>query len=173
LAGIVQLPSVTRRTTYCKRKFATESYLRIGLVNARASRRFSRVAVFYDKNDQHLILGVDIETYLAAIYQSEARFVVPLLSKTFPKKIWTKFESEQFKDRFGDNSVIPIWFADAPPGVFDETSRIGGFSFDPRGDLEKQIAEICRALIRRVGDERREEQQATETRSKARDDEVE
>lgn len=123
------------------------------------------IEVFYDKDEQHRILARDIEEYLGPIYRTEARFVVPLLSRHFPKKIWTKFESEQFKDRFGTNSVIPIWYADAPPGTFDASSRVGGITFDPAGDTAAQIAEITDALVRKVGEERREEEHASSARS--------
>jgi hypothetical protein len=101
------------------------------------------------------------------IYRSEARFVIPLLSKNFPKKIWTKFESDQFKSRFGEHSVIPIWFADAPPGMFDESTRVGGMILDPAGDSDAQIATICSALIKRVGEERREEERVTGAREQS------
>jgi hypothetical protein len=125
------------------------------------------IEVFYDMDEQHRILGQDIELYLAPIYRSEARFVVPLLSKNFPKKIWTKFESEQFKSRFGERSVIPIWFTDAPPGMFDESARVGGMILDPARGLDAQITTICSALIRRVGEERREEERATDAREES------
>ena len=60
------------------------------------------ISVFYDKNEQHRILANDVEEYLAPIYRSESQFVVVLLSRDYPKKIWTKFESEHFKQRFGE-----------------------------------------------------------------------
>jgi hypothetical protein len=112
------------------------------------------IAVFYDKNEQHRILANDVEEYLAPIYRSESRFVVVLLSSRYPKKIWTKFESQQFKDRFGSNSVIPIWFKDCVPGLFDESSRKGGITFDPALDLHDQVAEIVDLLIKKLGEER-------------------
>jgi hypothetical protein len=112
------------------------------------------LSVFYDKNEQHRILANDVEAYLAPIYRSESRFVVPLLSGTYPKKIWTKFESEQFKERFGQNDVIPIWYTDAPPGLFDESRRHGGMSFDPAGDLQGQVKSIADILSKRLEEER-------------------
>jgi hypothetical protein len=112
------------------------------------------VEVFYDHNEQHRILAVDIEEYLRPIYQSEARFVLPLLSPVFPKKIWTKFESDQFKNRFGQDSVIPIWFTNAPPGMFDGTRRLGGLEIDPGKDLAAQISAIARQVIKKLSDVR-------------------
>jgi hypothetical protein len=115
------------------------------------------ISVFYDKNEQHRILANDVEQYLAPIYRSEARFVLPLLSKNYPKKIWAKFESDNFKDRFGENSVIPVWFSDAPPGMFDETKKVGGQTFDPGSDQAKQIAELVEVLSKKLEDVRRTE----------------
>ncbi|BEV45065.1 TIR domain-containing protein [Afipia carboxidovorans] len=121
--------------------------------------------VFYDHDEQHKILAQDVEQYLGPIYRSEARFVVALLSKEFPKKIWTKFESENFKQRFGEGSVIPIWFADAPPGMFDESIKVGGLVIDPSKDVVTQIEKIVDVLVLKAGEER----QAEEVASNARD----
>jgi hypothetical protein len=110
--------------------------------------------VFYDQNEQHRILAEDIEDYLRPIYQSDAQFVVALLGPEYPKRIWTKFESDQFKERFKHGDVIPIWFTTAAPGMFDESTRVGGFTFDPTADREAQVAEIADLLRRKLADER-------------------
>jgi len=112
------------------------------------------ISVFYDKNEQHRILANDVEEYLAPIYRSESKFVVVILSKDYPKKIWTKFESDQFKQRFGENSVIPVWFADAAPGVFDESRRVGGMTFDPKEDFATQVQKIVEILSAKLEEER-------------------
>ena len=125
--------------------------------------------VFYDKDEKHHILAQDVEQYLAPIYRSEARFIVVLLSKEYPRKIWTKFESENFKERFGENSIIPIWFDDAPPGMFDATVRIGGMSFDPAGSLHQQINAISEALVKKAGEERKEEELVSQARESGKD----
>jgi hypothetical protein len=121
------------------------------LFNALQDREIS---VFYDRNEQHRILANDVEEYLAPIYRSESRFVVPLLSASYPKKIWTKFESDQFKNRFGDKSIIPIWFADAPPGMFDETRRVGGLILDRNMPMVDQIPLIVNILSRKLEEDR-------------------
>jgi hypothetical protein len=64
------------------------------------------VASFYDENEQHRIIAQNIEDYLAPIYRSEAQYVVVLQSPEYPKRIWTKFESDKFRERFGDGAVI-------------------------------------------------------------------
>jgi hypothetical protein len=119
-----------------------------------ANLREREVEVFYDKNEQHRILAADIEDYLRPIYQSDAQFVIVLLSKEYPKRIWTKIESQQFKDRFKKGGVIPIWFSDAPPGMFDESVRFGGMVYDVAGDMQSQIAAMCETLAKRMMESR-------------------
>jgi hypothetical protein len=109
-------------------------------------------AVFYDKNEQHRILAEDVEEYLSPIYRSEAEFVISLLGPEYPKRIWTKFESEQFKQRFGSGSVIPIWFSDAPLGMFDEARRVGGLMFERGKDSAEQILEFSQVLMKKLGE---------------------
>ncbi|TNE69102.1 TIR domain-containing protein [bacterium] len=117
------------------------------------------ISVFYDKNEQSRILAENVEEYLAPIYKSEAFFVIVLLSKDYPKKIWTKFESDNFKDRFGTNSIIPIWYTDNYPGLFDETQKLGGLSFDPESNLNKQTTEIVGVLKDKLAQLRSEQKQ--------------
>lgn len=117
------------------------------------------ISVFYDKNEQHRILANDVEEYLAPIYRSESKFVILLLGKNYPEKIWTKFESEQFKQRFGSASVIPIWFSDSPPGMFDETRKYGGLTFDVAENLNDQVQAIADALAAKLAEDRQVEAQ--------------
>lgn len=110
--------------------------------------------VFYDQNEQHRILAQDIEDYLRPIYQSDAEFVLALLGPEFPKRIWTKFESDQFKARFKSGAVIPIWFSNAPTGIFDESTRVGGVTFDRSLDLQRQVDGIAELLTRKIAEKR-------------------
>lgn len=110
--------------------------------------------VFYDHNEQHRILAENVEDYLRPIYQSEAQFVVALLGREYPRRIWTKFESDSFRERFKQGAVIPVWFDDAPPGMFDESTRVGGIRFDPAVDHAPQIAEIADLLRRKLAEGR-------------------
>lgn len=115
------------------------------------------IEVFYDKNEEYRILAENVEEYLGPIYRSGAQFVIVLLGPEYPKRIWTKFESEQFKNRFGEGSVIPIWFNSCPPGLFDESSKVGGFIFETEKEVAQQINHICRALINKLRETRLEE----------------
>jgi len=112
------------------------------------------IGVFYDFDQQHEILGLNVETYLAPIYRSEARYIIPFLSSSYPKRIWTKFESEQFKERFGSNSVFPVRFADTQGGYFFEEDKFGGLFFDPSKDEDPQVEEIVEVLARRLIEDR-------------------
>lgn len=112
------------------------------------------MSAFYDFNEQHRILAISVEEYLAPIYRSESTYILPLLSVDYPKKIWTKFESNQFKDRFGKNAVIPIRYRGVDEGFFSDASGYGGLSFDPSGDIDAQADAIVDTLAKRIRDER-------------------
>lgn len=112
----------------------------------------AQVEVFYDKNEQHRILATDVEEYLRPIYQSEAQIVLVLLSTAYPKKIWTKFESEQFKARFKDGHVVPVWFSDSPAGMFDESRRVGGLTLDVDQPLGGEVERMVDVLLRKLAD---------------------
>lgn len=109
------------------------------------------LAVFYDKDEEHRILAENIEDYLGPIYRSEATYVVPLLSDVYPTRIWTKFESDQFQKRFGEHSVIPVWYSSVPPSVFGEDRKVGGIVFDEETDMDieaDRIADLLAAKLR-------------------------
>jgi hypothetical protein len=132
-----------------------------GANRAHAERLFDilserEVATFYDKNEQHQIMAQNVETYLAPIYRSEAKYVIPLLSPDYPTRIWTKFESDQFRQRFGENAVIPIRYKTAEPGFFSDDQKYGGVEFDPNGDVEAQLKEIADILCKKLVEERRD-----------------
>lgn len=108
------------------------------------------VPCFYDENEQHRILARNIEDYLAPIYRSEAEYIIVLMSPDYPKKIWTKFESENFKERFGSGAVIPIRFRNASPGFFSEDHEFGSLSYDPALPIDEQVAGIVEVLCRKL-----------------------
>lgn len=112
------------------------------------------VEVFYDLNEQHRILAKDVEEYLRPIYQSEDQYVVVLLGKQYPKKIWTKIESDAFKSRLGQDAVVPVWFADVPPTAFDTTRTVGGRAIDRGKPMEPQLDDLVRLLVKKLGESR-------------------
>ncbi len=109
---------------------------------------------FYDKNEEHRILAENVEDYLGPIYSSEAAYVVCFLGPQYPSRIWAKFESNNFRSRFGSGSVIPIWFTTSAPGIFDESTRVGGFTFDPNNDPDTQLLHVAETLRKKLADHR-------------------
>lgn len=105
---------------------------------------------FYDKDEEHRILAENVEDYLGPIYRSEATFVVPLLSDDYPTRIWTRFESKQFEDRFGEGAVIPIWYSDVTPAAFGEDREVGGTVFDVAADIDAEAERIADLLCRKL-----------------------
>jgi hypothetical protein len=112
----------------------------------------NQLEVFYDKNEQHRIMAQDVEEYLRPIYQSEAAYVVCLLSVSYPTRIWAKFEADIFKKRFAENAVIPLWFSDTTPGMFDESRKYGGLDFDRGKPLKEEVERIGALLVRKIED---------------------
>lgn len=110
------------------------------------------IAVFYDKNEQSDIFAENVEDYLYPIYNSEAAFVIPLLSRNYPNRIWTKFESEAFKNRFGHNAIIPVWFSDSAPSMFDESRKYGGWTYDVGQDMNSQLDDFVDELSKKIAD---------------------
>lgn len=112
------------------------------------------VQCFYDEDEQHRIIAQNVEDYLAPIYRSEASYVIAILSSEYPKRIWTKFESDQFRERFGAGAVIPIRFTDLAPGFFTEEAKYGGLPFNPEGDQDSQVSIIVDILCKRLIEDR-------------------
>jgi hypothetical protein len=115
----------------------------------------SEIAVFYDKDEQTRILAENVEDYLGPIYRSEATFVVALLSRDYPRRIWTKFESEQFKNRFGE-AVIPIWFSNVDHGMFDSDREVGGLTYEVTKNVDTEADRLAAALADKVRQSRLE-----------------
>ena len=105
-------------------------------------------SVFYDKDHAADILGKDLEKYFAPIYESDAKYVIAMIDATYPKRVWTVFESEKYKARFGEDTVIPILFEDFEPSLFDDLFKRGYERIDSRGpDIDGQIESIGKLLI--------------------------
>ena len=50
------------------------------------------INVFYDNYEKEVLLGKNLYSYLADIYQNRARFAVVFVSKAYKEKRWTKHE---------------------------------------------------------------------------------
>ncbi len=123
--------------------------------------------IFYDKNEQHRILAEDVEEYLAPIYSSDAQLVICILGPDYPKRVWTKFESEQFKERFKTGEVIPIVLSTAPLGVFDSASRVGHIRWDRAADFGSQLQAAVDLLVSKCAEMRKRTKEAAEQAARA------
>jgi hypothetical protein len=122
--------------------------------------------VFYDKNEQHRIIAEDVEEYLAPIYASDAQIVVCIISNEYPKRIWTKFESDQFKERFRTGEVVPIFLSESYPGMFDSAGRVGYLTIDRQADITPQLQSIADTLRRKIADVREKRRRLIEESAK-------
>lgn len=67
--------------------------------------------MFYDNYEKEILLGKNLYSYLADIYQNRARFAVVFISKAYKEKRWTKHELEYItakKFRQDSEYLLPI-----------------------------------------------------------------
>lgn len=108
------------------------------------------LTVFYDWNEQHKILGEDVERYLEPVYRDGSTYVVAILGETYGERHWTAFEASIVEGRIESHAVIPIWSKRARVGAFDRTRSVGGMQFDPGGDLGTQAEGIAETISRKL-----------------------
>ena len=130
------------------------------------------VACFYDENEQHRIIAQNLEDYLAPIYRSEAAYVLVLQSPDYPKRVWTKFESDNFRERFGTGAVIPIRYTNVAPGFFSDDAKYGGLTYDPTKSVTHQVENIANVLCRKLIDDRQNSEKAAAAESSATADDL-
>lgn len=125
-----------------KRKYAEMLYQRL---------TENEYSVFYDKDMTADILGKDLDKYFAPIYEAEATYVIAMIDSYYPKKVWTVFESDKYKARFGQDSVIPILFDDFTPSPMDTLYNKGYETIDiTKDNVEEQINQIVEHLIQKM-----------------------
>jgi hypothetical protein len=110
------------------------------------------VSVFYDKNEQHRILSSNIEEYLEPIYQSEADFVICIIDKDYPTRIWTAFEAGTFKDRVKRGEVIPIVVDGTPIDAFSSLAKIGHLSVSRSDNLQATLLDVTTMIAKKLTD---------------------
>ena len=108
------------------------------------------------KTHQDRYLAIDpvtctlVQGHIAA---AEATYVISLLSEDYPQRIWTKFESRQFRSRFGVESVIPVWIDDSPT-VFDQAGNVGGYFIKTEKPIEPQLDYLTDLLKKKIAEYR-------------------
>ncbi len=110
-------------------------------------------SVFYDKDLDISadILGRDLDKYFGPIYEAEATYVIALIDNAYFQKIWPVFEMEKYKDRFAEDSVIPILFEDFHPSPIDPLYKKGYMRIDStKPNIQQQIEEIVKHLIAKM-----------------------
>jgi hypothetical protein len=112
------------------------------------------VEVFYDKDDEYRIIAEDVEEYLKPIYCSGATYVIPILSKDYPNRIFTRLEAEQFKTRLNKGEVIPICYDDYEPSIYDPMRTKGWLRYDHNKDTQEQLDYIVKTLLSKLSDTR-------------------
>ncbi|MCI1147622.1 hypothetical protein MOP98_18220 [Stenotrophomonas maltophilia] len=110
--------------------------------------------VFYDLNEQHRIIAEDVEEYLGPIYRSDSLMIVCVLSDSYPQRIWTKFEGDQFRSRFKNGEVVPIVLSTTTLGLFDSARNIGHLTWDKSKPIQQQAKDVAELLARKVGEVR-------------------
>src|SRR5438128_1812741 len=79
------------------------------------------VRVFFDEFEKDRLWGEDLYTYLTDIYQNGTRYVVMLISKFYPEKLWTNLERKAAQAKALQQQtpyILPIRLDDTPiPGV--------------------------------------------------------
>ena len=108
--------------------------------------RENEYTVFYDKDYTADMIGKDLDSYLAGIYSKEAKYVVVFYDVYYPKKFWTAFESEKYKDRFNEDAVIPILVGDLPIMPTDKLYTRAYLSITEKEPVESQINELFSVL---------------------------
>lgn len=108
--------------------------------------------IFYDSNEQYRIIAEDVEDYLRPIYRTEASFIIVIIGPDYPNRIWTQFESANFKERFNDGCVIPIVLSSVQLSTFDNIRKIGYIELKLDSDLSTQYDKIVALLTQKIAE---------------------
>ena len=97
----------------------------------------SEISIFYDNDHAAEMLAENVDEYLAPIYASQAKYIICILSKHYPRKVWTVFESKQYKEKIQNCEVIPIVLPDCPISPTDPLFNRGRIEFSEKALLEE------------------------------------
>ena len=106
--------------------------------------------VFYDRDYSAEMWGKKLIEYLENKYRDESRYCLMLISKQYSKSIWTDCERhaalERTLEERGSEYILPIILDDTKLKGIPKDLRY----FDLRNISEKSIADIERALIKKI-----------------------
>lgn len=86
--------------------------------NREMARKFAEkleifdVSVFFDELYEANLLGKALTKQFTQIFNEESKFVLCLLDKFHHDKIWPTFERDTFRNRVGDEAIIPVYLDD-------------------------------------------------------------
>ncbi|MDP8163226.1 TIR domain-containing protein [Pasteurella skyensis] len=111
------------------------------------------LTVFYDKLEEHKLLGKNLFQYLQEIYKDSAQTCIVLISQHYMKKPWTLHELEQIQARIFEARVngeieylLPVRIDDTEiPGI---NSIIGYLDI-----REKSISEVAKIIYKKICEE--------------------
>lgn len=86
--------------------------------------RLFQCTAFYDEWEKHTLIGEDLYTYLADIYENKAKYCVVFISKHYTNKRWPKHEKKfAFARDFADPStyILPVRIDDSYCAGIPET----------------------------------------------------
>ncbi len=81
--------------------------------------------------------------------------VIAILGPEYPKRIWTKFESEHFKKRLGTGEVVPIVLEGTPLSLFDRTATIGYIEWKSDKEIDEQANRTADMLLMKCAEVRK------------------
>lgn len=111
--------------------------------------RDQEVEVFYDKFYQNALWGRKLTSYFTEIYGMKSRFVIPLISKSYPVKDWTNYEFSIARDEASRRRVEFLL-----PVRLDETPMLG--LHNDVGYLTYESPEqVVEAVLHKLGRQRR------------------
>ncbi len=112
----------------------------------------SGLDVFYDAHRQATLWGKDSREF-ERIYSSQARFVIPLISKDYVHKDWTQFEFETAKREQKNRRsefILPVRLDDSRLlGLSDQVVTIDARQYSV-AQIAKFFIEKCRSIRRRA-----------------------
>lgn len=108
-----------------------------------------RYRVFYDRFEQHTLLGEDLGGYLPDVYGEQSRYCVVVVSENYANKVWTRLE---FKSAIAGAIFGESRDAFVLPLRLDDTKLSGLQSTVGYLDLrELDIGEAVELLVQKIG----------------------